>query len=231
MHPEDFKLLCFTFDDGPAYPYYNEEDPAVQIAKLINQYHGSATYFYTGNALRKDQGTLQWLIDQGFEIANHSDTHLSFAAKENTPEPDIETCRKEILNVNELLKPYGIVPKFFRAAGYSTGSNLETVLVDMKLPHIAYQIAVADYSGGTATVESIRAALLEKAVDGAIVGMHSTNKNNVTPTALGQALPILYKQGYRFCSVEELFKLRNVQGIPYGKRIKRVAPNGAVFSF
>lgn len=223
MHPEDFKLLCLTFDDGSVYPSYNEEDAAIKIAKIVKQYHCNATYFYTGNAIRKTQGTLKWLIDEGFEIGNHSDTHLSF--KDN---PEIDICRREINNVNELLKPYGVTPKYFRAAGYSTGANLETVLKEMQLPHIAYQIAVADYSGGTATAESIRSSIINGARDGAIVGMHSTNKANVTPDALAQALPILYKQGYRFCSVDELFRFRNVTSIPYGKRIRCVNPNGTI---
>ena len=226
LHPEDFKLLCLTFDDGSAYPSYNEEDPAVKIAKIIKQYHGSATYFYTGKAVRASQGTLQWLIDEGFEIGNHSDTHVSFANN-----PSVTTCKQEILNVNEVLKPYGITPKYFRSPGFSTSSNLESVLRELQLPNIGYQIPISDWSGGSATKESIKNSLLTRASDGTIVAMHSTNKTNVTPDALAEALPILYEQGYRFCSVDELFALRNVTNIPCGKPIKRVEPDGRVVAY
>ena len=226
LHPEDFKLLCLTFDDGSAYPSYNEDDPAVKIAKIIKQYHGSATYFYTGKAVRATQGTLQWLINEGFEIANHSDTHVSFANN-----PSVTTCKQEILNVNEVLKPYGITPKYFRSPGFSTSSNLESILRELQLPNIGYQIPISDWSGGSATKESIKNSLLTRASDGAIVAMHSTNKTNVTPDALAEALPILYEQGYRFCSVDELFTLRNVTNIPCGKPIKRVEPDGRVVAY
>lgn len=227
-HPEDYKLIAFTFDDGPAFDEFTLDDPAVKILKLLNQYEGNGTYFYTGNAIRKDNGMLKWLIDNGAEIANHSDTHITFDGTVSYDE-----AKRQITNVNKLLNSYGVIPKYFRAGGYSSDDTLAKVLKELKIPHITHQLAYADYVGGTQTAEHIANSIMNNASDGAVVGLHSTNKNYVTSDALGIALPYLYEQGYRFCTVDELFKLRNVsdEDIPYGSRIRKVKPDGSIVSY
>jgi len=227
-HPQDYKLMAFTFDDGPANADFTMDDPAVKILNLMNQYEGNATYFYHGNAIRKDNGMLKWLIDNGAEIANHSDMHISFDGTMNYDE-----VKRQVTHVDKLLEPYGVKTKYFRAAGYSSDETLEKVLKELKIPHITHQLAYADYSGGTATAESIANSIMNNASDGAVVGMHSSNKNNITPDALAIVLPYLYEQGYRFCTVDELFELRNVDAnnIPYGKRIKKVKADGSIVSY
>lgn len=229
LHPEDFKLLCLTFDDGSVYPSYNEDDAAIKIAKVIKQYHGSATYFYTGNAARTDVDVAKWLIDNGFEIGNHSNSHFNFGSANY----DVSVCESEVLKVNEIFnQKLGINLKCFRGGGFSTSSNLRAVLSRYEMPYIAYQFTLgADWSGGDATKESVKNALLSKASDGAIVAGHATNRTNCTPDGLQEALPILYEQGYRFCSVKELFELRKVKMIPYGKEIRAVTENGVVVTF
>lgn len=228
LHPEDFKLLCLTFDDGTGYSSYNEDDPAIKIAKIVKQYHGSATYFYTGSAARGDVDVAKWLVDNGFEIGNHSNGHLSF-----NPYVDIATCENQVLPVNDLFKQkLGIDVKYFRGAGFTSCENLRSVLAKYEMPYIAYQFTLgSDWSGGEATAETVKNALLTRASDGAIAAGHATNKTNCTPEGLAEALPILYEQGYRFCSVGELFELRNIKNIPYGKEIRRVTPEGVVVTF
>lgn len=229
LHPEDFKLLCLTFDDGSVYPSYNDNDAAIKIAKVIKKYHGSATYFYTGSAARADVDVAKWLVDNGFEIGNHSNTHINFGSANY----DMGVCESEVSKVNEIFyQKLGINLKCFRGGGFSISDNLRAVLSRYEIPYIAYQFTLgADWSGGDATKESVKNALLNKASDGAIVAGHSTNRTNCTPDALEEALPILYEQGYRFCSVSELFQLRGVKSIPYGKQIRAVTDNGVVVTF
>ncbi|MBO5913584.1 MAG: hypothetical protein J6Q76_08965 [Clostridia bacterium] len=81
-----------------------------------------------------------------------------------------------------------------------------------------------DHAGGSATVEGMVEKLRNGFADGSILCMHSTNSSGVTPDALAIALPELYEQGYRFCTVSELFKFRgvNLEEIPKDEYIKKV---------
>ena len=86
----------------------------------------------------------------------------------------------------------------------------------------------------TATVDSILNVLLNKEIkDGSIIIGHSTKEDCVVPDALAIALPILYEQGYRFCTLSQLFELQGIdyEDIPTGKYIKGVTVTDGVVEY
>lgn len=209
-HPEDFKLLAFTFDDGP--DPYNASSVTAKVADIFAEYNGSATFFLIGQYLEQEGGAeiAKYALSKGSELASHSYSHQNAATMAELSE---EEFTKEIDGNNELIKELtGYTPKFFRGGGYARNDRIYERLEKLNMPAVGYYVAFGgDHSGGDATVESIMNNVMsEELPDGAIIIGHSSNKNNVTVDALSVMLPELYKQGYRFCTMSELFEYKGV---------------------
>lgn len=228
LHPEDFKLIAFTFDDGPGFTDANN-NATTKIVDVLEQYYGKGTFFFTGGAL-STRGTVlpQYVLDHGCEVASHSYNHKKMDSL------TFDEVQTEIVDMNELLKQeLNVTNKFFRAGGFSQSSYMWSVLSGLNMPAIRCVMCFGDYAGGSATKEQIAQKLTETDLcDGAIIGMHSTNSNCVTADGLSLALPILYEKGYRFCTLSELLELRGIDynSLPKGKYITKISkqPNGTV---
>lgn len=207
-HPEDYKLLALTFDDGP-----DDYDPSVtmQVADVLAENNGSGTFFFIGKSFNKetDVDVANYVKDLGNEIGNHSYNHMKATDMAELSEEDFA---KEFEGANELIKEKtGVTPKYWRGAGYAYSEQVYAHLEEIGMYAIGCHTSLgSDYSGGTATVDGIVNVLLSGLPDGAIVGGHSSSNTYVTPQALAIALPQLYEQGYRFCTVSELMEYRNV---------------------
>ena len=221
-HAYDYKLIALTFDDGPVFKSVDDNNVTIRIVDTLLQYEGKGTFFFTGRSLAQNGFAVpKYALDNGFELANHSYNHASLK------EADYETAVHEIVGVNDLYtENIGITPKYFRGGGFTTGTNMWKVLTEQDMIAIAsLRGGNGDHAGGSATVESLVNRLSPESLsDGEIVCLHSTNKTGVTPDALAIALPTLYEQGYRFCTVSELFAFRGVElkDVPKGEYIKKV---------
>ena len=222
-HAYDYKLVALTFDDGPAYKDVDgENNIVVRIVETLLQNDGRGTFFFTGRSLAKNGFAVpQYALNNGFELANHSYNHASLK------EADYETAVFEIVGVNNLYyENLEMTPTFFRGGGFTTGTNMWKVLAEQDMIAIAsLRGGNGDHSGGSATVESLVDRLSpDKVSDGEIVCLHSTNTKGVTPDALAIVLPQLYEQGFRFCTVSELFAFKGVDlnEVPRGEYIKKV---------
>lgn len=233
LHPEDYKLIAFTFDDGPVYSTVGD-NVVTRVIDSFEDYYGAATFFFTGRSL-STYGTAipEYALSKGHELGNHSYNHATLYDI-----TDKQQTIDEIKKVNDwYLENMNYDCKWFRGAGFSYNDDMWDYLTSIGMPAINYTYSQGgDYSGGTATVDSILNALLNKEIkDGSIIIGHSTKSDGVVPDALAIALPILYEQGYRFCTLSQLFELQGIkyEDIPTGKYIKGVTvENGvAVYSF
>lgn len=227
LHPEDFKLIAFTFDDGPGFTDANN-NATTKIVDVLEQYYGKGTFFFTGALEARGTVLPQYVLDHGCEVANHSYDHKNMSSL------TFDEVEASIVNMNVLLKEeLNVTNKFFRAGGFSQSSYMWSVLSGLNMPAIRCVMGFGDYAGGSATKEEIAQKLTETDLcDGAIIGMHSTNTNCVTADGLSLALPILYEKGYRFCTLSELLELRGIDynSLPKGKYITKISkqPNGTV---
>ena len=228
LHPEDFKLIAFTFDDGPGFTDANN-NATTKIVDVLEQYYGKGTFFFTGGGLTERGNVLpQYVLDHGCEVASHSYNHKKMDSL------TFDEVQTEIVDMNLLLEEkLNVTNKFFRAGGFSQSSYMWSVLSGLNMPAIKCVIGFGDYIGGSATKEQIAQKLTETDLcDGAIIGMHSTNSNCVTADGLSLALPILYEKGYRFCTLSELLELRGIDynDLPKGKYITKISkqPDGTV---
>ncbi len=229
-HPEDFKLLAITFDDGP-----DDYSPSVtmQVADILAENNGSGTFFFIGDSFNQanDPTVARYVVNKGSEVASHSYTHSTAAEMDAMSEEDFD---KEFEGANDLIKQHtGVTPKFWRGGGFAYSERVYEKLEEVGMPAIGSYIQVgSDWSGGTATVDGIVSVLMSGLPDGAIIGAHSSSKTYVTPQALAIALPQLYAQGYRFCTVSELinYKGLEVEDLPvhcYIRRIETLADGSA----
>ena len=126
--------IVLTFDDGTSGQfhliksgdsYVADPNTAVGIMEKFYYEHPdfglNGTFYINGSAIFNGEGTikerLEYLINEGFEIGNHTDTHVNFK------NASIETIQKEIGIVNNMVKeltgytinslalPYGIGSK------------------------------------------------------------------------------------------------------------------------
>lgn len=67
--------------------------------------------------------------------------------------------------------------------------------------------------------------VMANAFDGAIILLHGTN--NRTAEATEQLCKILYEDGYRFCTVSELFELKGIDynDLPFNTMLYGVDPD------
>ena len=70
-HPEDYKLIAFTFDDGPK----NLMDKYVSY---FADFDGAGTFFVNGSNItgEYEYNKMQNAINYGWDIGNHGDNHL-----------------------------------------------------------------------------------------------------------------------------------------------------------
>lgn len=207
LHPEDYKLIAFTFDDAPNYTGYNNY--TTSMIDTMNKYHGAGTLFIVGKKI--DQygcDTLQYAIDRGFELGNHTYSHKSvysdadaknWSAEENLS--DFKLCQDAIYD------KLGIPMKWFRPAELSTNKALYDATTEMGLPVIGKSVATKDYDNSV-TAQEVKDAVLQNASDGGIVLMHCWAKS--TYQALDEICEELYNDGYRFCTLSELFEFKGI---------------------
>lgn len=220
-HAYDYKLVAFTFDDGPSSTTADSNCLEVRIVNTLKKYDGKGTFFVIGkNLVKNGYEVPKYAIDNGFEIGNHSFDHIGLNGV------DYRDSKHQIVDVNDMLKEkFNVTTKYFRGASFTAGEEMWKVLDEENMVAINRSVGVSDYPGGNATVDSIVESLSpEKVIDGAIICMHSTNPSGVTPDALAIALPTLYEQGYRFCTVSELFAFKGVdyEDIPNNHYIRKV---------
>ena len=208
-HPGDFKLIAFTFDDAPSYSGTRNNTTA--MIDTMNKYNGSGTLFILGNNITEHGvALLEYAVKKGFELGNHTYSHRSVSTddigKKWTAEEHYEDFKRCQDLVYEML---GIQMKWFRPSGLHTNETVFQATEKLGLPVVTCSIGTSDWNSSTTKLD-IKESVLLNAYDGGIVLMHGWASNTVA--VLDEICEELYNDGYRFCTLSELFEFK---GIPY----------------
>ncbi len=206
LHPQDYKLIALTFDDAPAYSSVGN-NATTSIIDTLNKYYGAGTLFVTGNGLETNGvKLLRYAVDNRFELGNHTYSHKSVggAAKDWTVEDNKADFKKLQDAIYEKL---GINMKWLRPAELAVNTALYTATTELGLPVIGCSIGTGDWNSST-TKQAIKDSVLQNAHDGGIVLMHSWVNN--TADVLEEICEELYNNGYRFCTLSELFEFKGI---------------------
>ena len=192
----DVKYIALTFDDGPNVTTTND------VIDKLEKYDIVASFFLIGNNINDESAkAVKRAYDLGCEINNHSRTHS------NMTELSAEDIRAEFEYTDE--KVYEITgehTKFFRPPYISVH---QIVFDNIDVPFIA-GIGANDWEDRV-TAEMRAKMILKQAKDGDIILLHDAEGNSMTVEALDTIIPELQKQGYKFVTVTELFKIKGIE--------------------
>lgn len=216
-HPQDFKLLAFTFDDGPS-------NNMSRLVQLFSWYEGTGTFFVRGNSIIDDGSyiAMQSAIDNGWDIGNHGDNHLvATIGGVNGGEATYDEIKADITNLTTKLEtnlktrdgaPYKV--NLYRPPNIKPTANSFKVCSEQNLAVIWLKHDALDWDK-TKTYND-RYNLFKKGIntwqDGDVILCHETGVIACDDTykILEQLLPDFYRAGYRFCSISELMQMRDI---------------------
>lgn len=188
------KLLALTFDDGPS-------ETTSQVLDVLQQYNVVATFFLVGEHV--NEGTkpvMQRQVAMGCEIANHSYTHSNMSIM------SLAQIKQEIEDTTARIKEMvGYDVKFFRPP-YIALSDIMYETID--LPFIQ-GIGCTDWEPEV-SAEQRTETIMNTVKDGTIILLHDFEGNENTVDALPHIIEELKKQGYKFVTVSDLFRLKGV---------------------
>lgn len=209
--PSGRKWVALTFDDGP-HPEWTPK-----FIDLLRSKGVKATFFLIGPNIEKNPELARLILENGFDVGNHTMTHPSFKGK------SIDKVREEIGKTNDIMKdvmglqqvqlfrpPYGQAPK-----------PVQDVCEQLGLKIITWNIDTDDWRN-TTTEDKMTSIILSQVKDGSIILMHDRTEKAYNTTA--KVIDPIRAQGYEFVTVSELLGLKPVQFVPAGQATAGAAP-------
>lgn len=188
----DKKTIALTFDDGPSK--YTKE-----IVSLLEEYDSNATFFILGNKVKNYSETLNFVLEKGNELGNHSYNHKQLTRLSK------EELKKQIEDTNQVVKDtLGYQITLLRPT-YGAINNRIKKNIDMDL--VLWNVDTMDWK--LKNSKAIAKKALHDIKDGKIVLMHDIYKT--TLEALKLILPELKKQGYQIVTVSELKEIQAIK--------------------
>lgn len=215
-HPEDFKLLAFTFDDGPTSRIQD-------YVNLFAAFEGAGTFFVNGRNFKSsyEYGLAQNAIDYGWDIGNHGDKHLvATIGGEGGTEASYDAIKADIMDLTNKLHsnlknrdgtPYEVTS--YRAPNIKPTANTFKLCDEFKYPVIWLTYDALDWD--TTKTDKNREDVFKYGVgkweDGDVILCHEVQQYaDQTYKYIEKYLPEFFRNGYRFCSVSELMELRGI---------------------
>ncbi len=205
------RYIAITFDDAP---YYNSSEAGLmeEVVDIFGSHGGRATFFIVGSFVNdNNKSALNYAIDNGFELGNHSYSHGNLSAQ-----TDKDKIKEQFTKNNERVRDVtgGYEMKIGRLPNLASSDLVYEVLAEINMPVMGSGINVGSANDKTGWHNGDYSS----AVDGAIVLFH-INQNDVA--IMDAALTQLRADGYEFVTVSELFEIKGYDSIPMGIQNKR----------
>ncbi len=211
-HSEDYKLLAFTFDDGP-------KDLMASYVQYFADFDGAGTFFVNGYNIKGDYQykQMQDAINYGWDIGNHGDNHLvATIGGAAGGEATYDEIKSDITNLVHKLEsnlktrdgaPYQV--NFYRPPNIKPTANTFKICNEENLAVIWLKHDALDWGSNTKEDSyNVFKTGVGKWKDGDIILCHETSEN--TFKIIQELLPDYFRAGYRFCSISELMQLRGI---------------------
>ena len=194
--------IALTFDDGPNAVW------TPQIIRILQREGVPATFFVVGSQVVRNQGLVQTLHRDGFELGNHTFTHVDLSAV-----PGFERDLQISLTESSIAGITGIRPRLVRPPYSSTplAATAAQVAAWAAIARNGYDIVLSNVDSEDWTrpgVSQILANVLGRLPPkgaGGIVLMHDSGGNRAeTVAALPRLIDTLRARGYSFVRVSDL---------------------------
>lgn len=190
------KIISLTFDDGPNLV------TTPQVLDILEKHSVPASFFVIGENIDfRTAEVMQRAVKLGCDIQNHSKTHPDMT-KLSSEEfiSEIEFTSDAIENA------VGTRPEFFRPPYIAVND----IMHELTALTFIQGIGAEDYNDEISAEERYR-RIMEQASDGAIILLHDLEGNFRTVDALEKIIPSLKEEGYRFVTITELFREKEVE--------------------
>ena len=187
------KLVALTFDDGPSGRFTEA------LLDGLKERGAKATFFLCGYRIAQYPELTQRIFSEGHEIGYHGYSHESMKNMSRL------TIAGEIIDSQKLL-PEDCDPVFLRPPGGFVTDGVRQVAAARQLAILNWSVDPRDWA--TADTLAVEQAVLGNVEDGDVILLH-----DMTISSVRAALKIvddLQKQGFRFVTVSELARLREV---------------------
>ena len=190
------KVIYLTFDAG------YENGCTAKILDTLKAHNAPAAFFLVGNYIEKNADLTRRMVDEGHIVGNHTMHHYDMSKLSS-----MEVFSKELTELEDLFRQTTgkELPKYYRPPqGNYSEENLK-MAQQLGYRTVFWSLAYVDWlqdqqpSSGYAFQK-----LLPRTHDGAVVLLHSTSSTNAE--ILDSLLTKWEEAGYRFASLEELYK-------------------------
>lgn len=186
------KNVALTFDDGPSSPY------TIQLLEIFDQYNVKATFFVTGENIKKYPEIIRRIIAQGHELGNHSYSHRNLIFK------SVSFVRKEVKKTDQLLHELGVKKEIhFRPPFGRLFFQILFVMSKLNKKIIMWNIGPKDFKDYKS--EELVAKVLVKLKPGSIIVLHDGVGDRSRLVGVTEILiKSIQDKGYEFKTVSEL---------------------------
>lgn len=190
------KLIAFTFDDGPHW------EITEKLMDTLEAHDGKGTFFMVGQRIEQDEAykpIVKSVLDRGHQLANHSYDHADFntLTKEQV-NAQIDKTSAIFKDASGYEGPYMVRPPY--------GNANEFVRKNTNSVFINWSVDTLDWK--TRDPQSICNEIDKMSHDGAIILLHDLYETSYKGFECG--IKKLADKGYKFVTVEELLKARNI---------------------
>ncbi|MCD6385301.1 polysaccharide deacetylase family protein [Candidatus Sumerlaeota bacterium] len=193
----NLNLIALTYDDGPNRHF------TPRLLEVLKQEDVPATFFWLGEQVKYYPQQAKQLAEMGFEIGNHTFDH------KNPAKLSYQELYDELLSTQEIIKKtVGITPRLFRPPYGSLNKTVRQVAKELDLQIIMWSLDTDDWRLSS-TKEKIVSRVMKEIRPGDIILMHDRNTRTIEATA--ELIPLLRERGYRFVTVTELLKAKQLE--------------------
>ena len=190
------KVIYLTFDAG------YESGCTEKILDVLKDHRAPAAFFLVGNYIERNADLVRRMVAEGHIVGNHTMHHYDMSKLSDKAAFEKELKDLETLFFDTTGKE---LPKYYRPPqGIYSEKNLEMAR-DLGYRTVFWSLAYVDWrSDSQPTREQALSKLIPRIHNGAVVLLHSTSQTNAE--ILDELLTKWEQMGYRFGSVEELFR-------------------------
>ena len=200
------KYVALTFDDGPSGRFTR------RLLDGLAERDAKATFFLCGYRIAQYPKETQRIFDEGHEIALHGYSHDCMTPMSR------RQIAKELSDTKALL-PEGCKALWLRPPGGCCSDGVRQVAEVTNLSILDWSVDPRDWA--TRDTAAVGRFVVERIQDGDVVLLHDMSDSSVD--AALTIIDELQSQGFRFVTVSELVKIRDITVKP-GKTYRKFPP-------
>lgn len=186
------KVIAITFDDGPSI--YTE-----QLLNTLKKEDWKVSFFVLGSRVKEYPDIVKKMYEDGHEIGSHTYNHLNL---KNLSKNEVSN---EISKTNKIIEEtIGKTPEFIRPP---YGNTNDTIKAIGNMITILWSVDTEDWKSKNA--DSVYSEIIKNSKDGSIILLHDLYKTSIDGAL--RAMKELQKEGYEFLTINEMFKLKNIE--------------------